>query len=470
MAQILLATGSQQSRSLPLNAQRCINFFSEHQPKDAKSQVPLFGRPGMVQTNIAGIGAIRGLWLFNTSVYAVSGSELYLVGLGGTTTLVGSGIAGSGLVSMADNGTQMAIVNGAQGYIYTLAAGLIPISSAAFYPADKVIFFDGYFVFNRKGTNQFFLSALYDGLTYNGLDFASTESSPKALVGIEQNLQLLFFFKRDQIEMWYDAGTADFPFQRYAGGVINRGCNSPFSIVKSDGAIFFMGDDGIFYRLQANVPVRVSTHSQETIFAKEASVDNISAMAWTWEGHKFVAVTLPTLNETLVYDISTQEWHDRESWDTNDKSLGRWRASCCIDADEGKTYFGDWFDGSIGIEDWDVFTEYGNTISGVVYSAPVDSDRMLVFISRWELDVQAGVGLTLGQGSDPQYMMSYSKDGAMTFGQLQRWRSAGKIGEYLKRLRWLRLGNAYQWVFRVQITDPVRRVIIACHADIQVGV
>lgn len=470
MVQILLATGSEQSRSLPLDAQRCINFFTEHQPDDAKSQVPLFGRPGMEIFATLGDGPARGFWSMTNVIYVVSGTSLYSITTRGIVAEVGTGIAGTNLVSMADNGTQLCIVTGTQGFIYTVAGGLVEITSAAFYPATKVIFFDGYFVFNRLGTNQFFLSALYDGLSYNGLDFASTESSPTELMGFEQNLQLLFFFKRDQIEMWYDAGTADFPFQRYAGGVIQRGCNSTASIVKQDGAIFFLGDDGIFYRLQANIPVRVSTHSQEYIIAQEPATDSISCMTWTWQGHKFVALTLPDLKRTLVYDISTQRWHDRESWIDGDVSLGVWRANCCLDDFRGETYFGDAFTGIIGVENYDVFTEYGFTISGVIYSAPLASDRKRIFISRWELDIQAGIGDTNDPVADPQFMMSYSKDGGQTFSMIQVWRSMGLIGEYLKRLRWLRLGQAYQWVFRVQCTDNVRRVIIGCYADIQIGV
>ena len=58
----------------------------------------------------------------------------------------------------------------------------------------------------------------------------------------------------------------------------------------------------------------------------------------------------------------------------------------------------------------------------------------------------------------------FTRSGA-TWSLQQKWRSMGKIGEYLKRLRWLRLGQARQWVFEVRITDPIPRVIIAAHAD-----
>lgn len=543
MVQILLGLESAESRSLPLNAQRLVNFFTEREGPDAKSQVPLFGVPGLTQFANVGTGPIRQEWTMGDVLYVVSGHELYSVNNLGMGTLLGSGITGSNVVSMADNGSQLCIVNGVNGYIYasqgvstSLAVSantddlLIVVASIAgisnhdpiaidlddgstwtstitsisgvtvhftdalpspaslgnvvsdsaasfqqitdpnFHSANTVTFFDGYFVFDWVGTSEFFLSGLYDGLNYNGLDFATAESSAEFLVACCQNLQLLFLFKHDLIEMWYDAGALSFPFQRYPGGVINRGCSAPLSIVKQDGAIFFLSDDGVFYRLQANFPIRVSTHAMEHIIAQEPDASKIWSLTYTWEGHKMIAVTLPSTLRTLEFDISTGKWHERESWDENDVTYGRWRGNCAFDAHQDNIqYIGDAFSGVIWRLDWDNFTEGGNTIPGLIDSAPIHHDRKRVFVSRFELDVQAGVGLTTGQGSDPQIFLQWSKDGGNTYSKLQPWRSMGKVGEYLKRLRWLRLGQGRQYVFRVMITDPVRRVIIAAHADYTIG-
>lgn len=475
MAQILLSTGSDESRSLPLNAMRLVNMFVEKQGQDAKSQAPIFGRPGLDIAGICGTGPIRGMWTMNDILYVVSGTNLFTV-ISGVTVIVGTGINGSNFVGMSDNGTQLCIVNGVNGWIYTVAGGLVIITDAAFEPADVVIYFDGYFVFNRSGTNQFFLSALLDGTSYNALDFASAESSPEEITTLVQNLQLLFIFKPDEIELWYDAGTADFPFARYAGGVINYGCASPFSVTKQDGAIFFLGSDGVFYRLQGNVPIRVSTNSMEHIIAGEPSISDISSFTWTWEGHKFIALTMPVQARTIVYDISQAQqpgggWAERWSWDSNGNSLGQWTCGFSIDGHFGVTYFGDYFNGSIWVENWDTFTENGNTIEAVIDSVTIHSDKKRVFIARVELDIQAGVGTTTGQGSDPVVQMQWSKDGGMTWSSLQPWRSMGKIGAYTQRLRWMsQMGSAYQWILRFVISDPVRRVIIAAHADIAIGV
>lgn len=468
MPPLMFAVESSESRALPLSAQKLVNCFVEKQEADSKSPIPLFGAPGMDQFAVCGTGPVRGLWLMNGLVYAVSGEGLYSIDANGFVTQLGDGIAGSAPVSMADNGTQLCIVNGVSGWIYSVGDGFQQITSPAFYPANTVNFFDGYFVFDRAGTNEFFLSALYDGTTYNGLDFASAEAKPDQVQACPQNLQLLFVICKQHIELWYDAGTNDFPFQRYAGGVINYGCIAARTVVPQDGALFFLGADKIFYRLQANQPLRISTHALEHVLAKDPDLTQAFCFTYTLEGHKFVVLMLPASNRTFVFDISTGKWHERESWDNRNVSLGRWRANSVIEAYQA-ILVGDAFDGVICKVNWDTFTERGNTMRMLAHSAPLHHDRQRVFVSLLELDVQAGQGLVQGQGSDPQIMLRVSRDGGLTWGDYQRFASLGEIGQYLKRVRWTRLGSARTFVFEISCTDPVRRTVLATKCDYTVG-
>ncbi len=83
--------------------------------------------------------------------------------------------------------------------------------------------------------------------------------------------------------------------------------------------------------------------------------------------------------------------------------------------------------------------------------------------------VPLGVDPNTPQGADPQIMLSVSDDGGRTFGLLQKWRSMGKIGEYEKRLRWLKLGQFRERQIRLEVTDPVRRNIIGVYVDVSQG-
>jgi hypothetical protein len=468
MPEIVFGLESYESRSLPLSAQRLLNCFLEAQPQGTKSQVPIFGAPGLTLWTTLPTSPIRGLWNFNGTLYVTAGNSLYRVNNAGGYKLLGTGITGTGVVSMSDNGTQVVVSNGVEGYLVDDTDHFQQIIDPNFYSANSVLYFDNYFVFDRKGTNEFFLSALGDGLSYNGLDFASAEAQPGLITAVAQNLQLLFIFCQNHIEMWYDAGTADFPFQRYAGGVIERGCVSPHTIILQDDAIFFLGVDRVFYRLQGNVPIRMSTHAVEHAFAGYGDISDAFCFTYTLEGHKMVCLQFPSVPHTWEFDISTRKWHERESWDANNQTYNRWRGNCAIEI-YNHILIGDAFSGKIGILDWDNNTEYGNILQCSVTSSPIHADRLRVFIGRLELDMQAGVGLTSGQGSNPKVWLSWSKDGARTWSKPQLPRSIGKIGEYVKRQRWLNLGSGYQFVLRVTISDPVQRVIIGTHADVEVA-
>ena len=469
MPPILLAVESAVSRAPQLSNQKLLNYFVERQPPDAKSQAPLFGAPGIDPFSIAGGLPCRGSWLFNGKAYFVSGTTLYAVDQFGSATQVGTGIAGTDIVGMSDNGQQLCIVNGVNGWIYVDTTNTFTlITDPAFFSANTVTFMDGFFIFDRKGTNEFFLSNLYDGLTYNALAFATAEAQPGFVTATAQNLQLLFIFCTGHIELWYDAGTAPMPFARYAGSVLNYGCVSPRTIVSQDGALFFLGADHIFYRLQANVPIRISSHPIEHLIEIDGDITTAECSTLSIEGHKLVFLTLPSSNITVCYDISTGKWHDRDSVNANFLSLGRYRARTALAAYDG-VLLGDAFDGRIGMLNWQTYTEYGLPMRGLIHSANQHNDRRRIFCSRFELDVEAGVGLTTGQGSDPQIMLRRSIDGGRTYTQAEQWRGMGRQGDYTKRLRWLRQGQGRQMMWQLVVTDPVPRTIIQAHADITVG-
>ncbi len=136
---------------------------------------------------------------------------------------------------------------------------------------------------------------------------------------------------------------------------------------------------------------------------------------------------------------------------------------------KGMTLIGDGFSGVVGLCDFENFTEYGNPMIAQIISPPIHSDRKRIFIDRFEIDVESGVGATVDPGSNPQWMLDWSKDGGRTWSMLQEWRSMGMIGAYTTRLRWLRMGQSRQWLLRLQSTDPVRRTVIGFYRDVREG-
>lgn len=462
---INFATNSYKSASLPISAQRAVNCYAEAQPKDAKTQVALFGCPGIVTLATCGNGPVRGFHVMGGVLYVVSGQRLYSVTSTGTATDIGGNISGSGVVSMDDNGSQLVIVNGTNGYLYSSTLGFVLISDADFNDANTVTFFDQRFVFDWKDTNKFFASDSLDGTAYTATAFASAESRPDNVNAVILSKQILLVCGTASIEPWQNVGAANFPFERVPGAVIERGLAEPYAICKADNTIYFMGDDRVFYRLDGLSPMRVSTHALEQAWQNYSNTDNLFCFSYAWNGHKFISVTFPSANATIEYDIATGLWHERESWDENNRSLGRWRANCHVSAYD-RELIGDAFSGKVGYLSNTTYTEFGNTVQLLATGSPIHGDRKRVFIPRFEMDIEGGVGIETGQGSNPQVMLRVSKDGGRTWGDRQMWRTMGAAGRYLTRMRWLNLGQAREWVFEITISDPVKRTVIAAHADL----
>lgn len=465
---IPFAVNSYKSPSLPISAQRLVNMYAEKEPPDAKTDVAVFGHPGIILFSTCGIGPVRGAHKMGGLAYVVSGVRLYSVSSTGVSIDLGGAISGTGPVTMDDNGTQLVITNGSNGYLYSVALGFTLITDVDFNAAETVQFFDQKFYYDWKGTNKFFGSDSLDGTSYNALVFASAETRPDNVKAVLLLKQLLLVFGDNSIEPWQDIGAANFPLERVPGVVIERGLAAPHATAKEDNTAFFLGEDRRFYRLDGVTPMGISTPALDAEWQNYSTVSDAFCFSFPWAGHKFIALTFPTANKTYFYDISTGLWHERESNDINGRSLGRWLGNCALPCYD-KILIGDAYSGKIGYLDASTYSEFGVNTQALATSPPLHKDRKRVFLPLLEVDIEAGVGIATGQGSNPQWMLRISKDGGRTYSPHQVWRSAGAIGANRTRLRWMKLGQARERVLELTTSDPVKRTIIAAHGTVYVG-
>src|SRR6266446_5726898 len=215
------------ARSPNLDAETCINLYLEPGAPGSKSPAALYGTPGLLLFATLSTGPVRGLYTAsNGRCFAVSGTHLYELASDGTATVRGALVTATGVVSMADNGLELIVVDGTTaGYLLTLSTNAYTaITDDAFFGADRVAFFDGYFVLNHPGTQQIYISGLYAGGTYDGTEFASDEASPDMVVSLEvQRRELLVLGSRSG-QLWFDSGSVDFPFSPIAGTSFTYGC------------------------------------------------------------------------------------------------------------------------------------------------------------------------------------------------------------------------------------------------------
>jgi hypothetical protein len=131
----------------------------------------------------------------------------------------------------------------------------------------------------------------------------------------------------------------------------------------------------------------------------------------------------------------------------------------------GKTIVGDWQTGNLYVLDLNTYTDNGDLIvsrrTGAYVSA--QSYNML------HVDFETGVGNAIAPGNNPVAQLEWSDDGGHTWSNSHS-AALGAVGEYQLRVRWRRLGTPRRYglsrVFRVTVTDPVKRIMTGAMLDV----
>lgn len=460
--------GAYRARASNFDAEECLNLFPvAAEVGSARNVAALYGTPGLSLWATLGGGTIRGMLRFDSdSLFAVSGRNVYRITAAGVPTLIGLIDVGLMPVSMATNGTSVVIATNPNMYIIDVATDVVTqMVDPDFEGAGQVGFLGGYYVWNVPGTGRMQYSDLYS-TNVDPLSFFTAEGAPDILVGIIVDHLELWALGERTTEVYTITGDPDQPLQRINGAYIEHGMAAAYSVAKMDNTIYWLGSDdngqGMVWKATgAYEPQRVSTHPIEYAMAQTADLS--TAVAWTYqqEGHAFYVLSVG--DRTWCLDASTGLWHER-AWRDEANGLHRHRGNC-QQAFAGKTIVGDWESGNLYVMSLDVYTDNGS---------PIVARRAGPFVSArtyhmLQIDFEAGVGLSEGQGSDPQAMLQWSDDGGKTWSS-EHWASMGRMGEYQRRVRWRRLGTPRRYglprVFRVTVTDPVRRAIVGAMMDV----
>ena len=349
------------ARSVNAAANRCVNLFPEVVPEGGKEPAFLQRCPGLELTAIVGTGPIRGMWKFGDFLYVASGGKLYRVDGNYAITELGL-INGSGPVSMADNGVQLFVACNPDAFIYNANTGVFAqVTDPDFPGAVSVGYLDSYFVFNEPDSQRVWVTALLDGLSVDPLDFASAEGNPDDIVSLMVDHREVWLFGNNTVEVWYNAGAADFPLARIEGAFMETGCLAPYSVAKLDNSVFWLGSDargnGIVYRNQGYNAQRISTHAIEWQIQQYGVLSDAIGYSYQQDGHSFYVLTFPTAQATWVFDVATGLWHERAYWDG--VQYRRHRSNCQANF-AGQVLVGDWENGQVYAFDPEVYEDDGS--------------------------------------------------------------------------------------------------------------
>jgi hypothetical protein len=472
-----------------------INLFPEVIPEGGHTPAFLNRAPGLKLEVAVGTGPIRGLWTFNGYAYVASGNTLYKLDSEYNITTLGT-LANDGPVSMTDDGTYLAVAcNGPTFYYNSTTEAFGEITDVDFPGALTISYLGGYFVFIEPNSQRVWTAELLDPSSVDPLSFASAEGSPDGLVSSITDHSEVWLFGTNSVEVWYNAGTPDFPLQRIQGAFNEIGCAAAYSVAKMDNGLFWLGADargrGIVYRANGYTGTRISTHAIEWQIQQYGDISDAIGYTYQQDGHSFYVLTFPSGNATWVYDVSTQAWHERAGF-SQGQFTRHW--SNCQMAFNNEIVVGDYQNGKIYAFDLDVYADAGqiqrwlrswralptgqndlkrtahhslqlDAESGHYLAPTAESVNLITEDGQWLITesyepLVSETNVLVNRA--PQFMLRWSDDGGHTWSN-EHWAGGGAVGAYNTRIFWRRLGMTLKLrdrVYELSGTDPIKIAIM----------
>lgn len=457
------------------DSQELINWYLEKDPTKQPGErgmyalypMPGYGAP-LIQPMVGEVRGMRTV-LSGTLLIAVIGNTLWSFDPSFTATNRGLLRTSIGPVSITDNGQAAYFGDDVSRYAYTYGtAMLLPIADGGFTGASSSDVVDGFMVYSQPNSQNWGATSL-NSTASPALSVGKKDGAPDNLQMLFVNNREVFLLGVNTSEVWVDVGGFPFPFQRIPGTSTQHGCAAKNSIARLGNSFAYVSQDtrgqGIIVVMNGYAPQEISNHSiTRTLIGKDLS--DAVAFSFQMGGHEFYVVTFPATDTTWVYDAATQEWNKWLSVDDFDV-FHRHPANCAA-VFQGQVLIGDYKSGAISALDNMIYADNGRPARRLRRCPHIVNNYDQVFFESLQIYFEPGVGLSLGQGVNPQCMLRWSNDGSSTWSN-EHWRSIGLMGKYRNRAVWRKLGNARDRVFEFVVTDPVKAVVVSAELVAETG-
>lgn len=296
---IPLTIGAYEAKSIIADAQKCVNLYMEQNPPDSPYPYTHYLTPGTALTTTAPfLEEVRGQYTASSgALYIVVGARVYTVSSGYSWTLLGTIGTSGGPVSMKDNSLALVLVDGSpNGYAIDLQTNAFAsIVGNAFYGSDRVDYLDTYFIFNRPGTNEFYISlseATYAMLTGGPIVTASITSGGTTYTNGTYT----------GVSLTGGSGSG-------AVATITVAANVVSNVVRSDdGTSYRVGD--VLSAVAANIGGTGSGFTYTVSAVDESGFDPLDVAAKTGGNDKLVACAVMHREIWLIGEATSEVWYN----------------------------------------------------------------------------------------------------------------------------------------------------------------
>jgi len=459
-----------QSKSPNVSANTLINCYYEFSTEKDRTNVAIYGTPGLTLFADQGDTPWRGLHPFpgNSKFYGVHRGTCYEINNAGVVSSIGTIGTVAGRVDITDDGDYIVFVDGAEIYTYRTSTSTFAAVTDANRPTSpNTCTFQGLRVFtDENGTGQFKGADINDPPTWNALNFATAESQPDNIIRVINYLGTIVLFGGYTTEFWDNIGGAGFPYARSIGSDLEYGLAARWSVAKFDGSYAFLcqnreGEVAVM-ALDGYGIRKMSTIEFDYIMNSYTSVNDATAFGYLLGGHPMYQINFPTEKKSWLLDGSTGYFSELRY-----KKDERHRAEIGIPY-LNQVIVSDYSNGKLYKLEATTLTDNGEDIHMVMRGRHIYKDKMTVRFPKLELGLEPGTGLATGQGVEPVAGLRISKDGGNSWGT-QTFAKMGATGRYRNRLQWRRLGVGRDIVCEITISDPVKRVFTDATLTLDIG-
>ena len=440
--------GSHDSRQFSYEVAR--NVWNTVSSGDKKPCVQVF--PGLKLVT-SGSGKDRGDTVMNGVRYVINGTTLYKENAAGTRTSLGT-VSGTDRAIFANDGTNLYFTADSSLYKYD-GSTVSTVSQSVVSNPSSILYINRTFIIT--GDNGLFATSnAGDGDTYNALNFAEAETQPDPLLRGYYYEQLIYFFGSETTELHKHTGIGNPPTQRQDTSLVNVGIIGKHAVTNTDQYLYWMGDDRKFYKCVGASFQSINTAGVSHIVSQYEKRLPCIASAFVVDGQDLILFRFPAEGAALVYSETLNYWVELSSG-TDKNTRAGWYGNAvtwCYD----KNLVTDYRNGNTYELDTKTYTDNSDTRLWIFttrsFSGADINHSGRVLAKGAFFDMQVGVGLASGQGSNPVLMCEFSSEGREVW-QAEQFVEIGAMGDYTQRVRFDDFASGYQVAMRVMGSDPV---------------
>lgn len=463
--------------------QRLKNMFLEPMPVVGGVKMSAYSCPGHEEwIDLGGDYYTRGAVVHKDLLYVCNSTNVYQIDTDGIAAGIGAidapSVSTDERMSIAATNDNITFCNGSKAWNYKVSTATFSQVTDADLPSSttlkQVLAFGEYTLYLIQDSQTVFVSDVSDATSINALSQFNAQTSYDDLVAIGTAQSYLYLFGSTTTEIWYNSGANFVPFDKVTS--FNYGLVSSKATCVVNNELYFLAKDingviGLMKYSGTSPTILLNTSLNEKLRTYEA-IDNCYFWVDSHDGHQFVNMTFPTSTSpirstTHSYDITTDVWFERETWNPQAQAQAGYEghpAQWCVYFNN-KQYFGSRFDGTIHEMSLDIYDDNGYAMVRELITPYILTEEQYFSVSSLEVDLERSVALTSGQGSDPVLSLWVTNNRQGTWqGAFQR--QAGKIGEYAHRALWQSCGGGRSMAFKLSYSEPTPFVIHGITAEI----